>query len=95
MVYHAFFTTYQSYFPGPTALLSHQIGFGKRMTSYPTLKEKFSENFSYIEDRVIEDGNLITSQGPGTTFEFALKILEYLVGVEKMKTAKEPMKLNF
>ncbi len=34
-------------------------------------------------DRVVIDGNIITSQGPGTAMEFALKIVEMLVGGKK------------
>ena len=33
--------------------------------------------------RVIVDGNVITSQAPGTAMEFALKIVETLLGAEK------------
>jgi protein DJ-1 len=82
-------------FVGPTALLSHKIGFGRRLTSFPSLKDKFSQNYEYSGDRVVQDSNLITSQGPGTTFEFALKIVEYLEGAEKMQSVKQPMRLNF
>jgi protein DJ-1 len=53
-----------------------------------------SSLFNYKDDRVVHDGNLITSQGPGTTFEFALKIVEYLEGNEKMQSLIEPMRLK-
>ena len=42
---------------------------------------------------MVQDGNLITSQGPGTTFDFALKIVEYLEGAEKSNSLREPMRL--
>ncbi len=32
------------------------------------------------DDRVVEDGNIITSQGPGTSFDFALAIVRRLAG---------------
>lgn len=35
---------------------------------------------SEIENRVVVDGNLITSRGPGTSMEFALTIVEKLFG---------------
>lgn len=79
---------------GPTALLSHKVGLGKSVTSYPTLKDKLSNDFKYRDDRVVQDGNLITSQGPGTTFEFALKIIESLEGTEKAQSVAEPMRLK-
>ena len=82
------------FFKGPTALLSHKIGYGKNVTSYPSLKDKFTSTYQYKEDRVVHDGNLITSQGPGTTFEFALKIVEYLEGTEKMISVSDPMRVK-
>jgi protein deglycase len=38
---------------------------------------------SECNNRVIVDGNLITSQGPGTSIEFSLAIVEKLLGREK------------
>ena len=63
------------------------------ITSYPSFKEKLGANYVYKDDKVVQDGNLITSQGPGTTFEFALKIVEYLEGVDKAKSLRDPMRL--
>ncbi|CAO3651395.1 unnamed protein product [Cunninghamella echinulata] len=34
------------------------------------------------DDRVVIDGNLITSRGPGTAFLFALTLVEKLIGKE-------------
>ena len=36
----------------------------------------------YSEERVATDGHLITSRGPGTSFEFALTIVKALCGEE-------------
>jgi putative intracellular protease/amidase len=37
------------------------------------------KNYKYKPDeRVVVDGNLVTSQGPGSAFEFGLKIVELL-----------------
>ncbi len=81
---------------GPTALLAHKIGLGKKITSYPSFKDKLSGQYDYKEDdRVVADGNLITSQGPGTSFEFAIKIVEYLQGAEKSASLIAPMRLKF
>ena len=54
------------------------------MTGYPGLKEKISPA-KWMEKRVMFDPrvNLLTSQGPGTAIEFALKIIDLLVGKEK------------
>ncbi|XP_037566928.1 Parkinson disease protein 7 homolog [Dermacentor silvarum] len=63
----------------PIALMSHGIGQGKHVTSHPSKKEDISKgDYKYCEDRVVIDGQLITSRGPGTAFEFALAIVEKL-----------------
>ena len=43
------------------------------------------------EDRVIVDGQLITSRGPGTAFEFALALVRALYGNDKMNEIAKPM----
>lgn len=52
---------------------------GKKATAFPAMCNKLSDQ-SEIENRVIVDGNLITSRGPGTSIEFALVIVEKLFG---------------
>lgn len=47
--------------------------------------------YKYSEDCVVNDGKVITSRGPGTTFEFALKIVEKLQGAEKANSLVSPM----
>ncbi|KAJ3205372.1 hypothetical protein HK099_000855, partial [Clydaea vesicula] len=67
----------------PIALtpLTLQILAGKKITSHPSVKNQFDLNYyDYSEDRVVHDGNLITSRGPGTSCEFSLKIIETLIG---------------
>jgi 4-methyl-5(b-hydroxyethyl)-thiazole monophosphate biosynthesis len=52
---------------------------GKRATSYPG---NALPSATYVEERVVVDGNLITSRGPGTAVDFALAIAERLAGPE-------------
>ena len=47
--------------------------------------------YNYSEDRVVVDGKLVTSRGPGTTFEFALTLVELLVSKEKKDSLIPPM----
>lgn len=65
----------------PTAFKQHGIGAGKRLTSYPSTAENFKgTSYKYVEDQsVVVDGKLVTSRGPGTAFEFGLKLVELLV----------------
>ncbi|ORX72903.1 DJ-1 protein [Linderina pennispora] len=65
------------------------------VTSHPSVRDQLERDFAYKEDRVVVDRNLVTSRGPGTTFEFALKIVELLVGVDRAREIAGPMILNF
>ncbi|MED6135232.1 Protein DJ-1 B, variant 2 [Stylosanthes scabra] len=57
----------------------HGLLKGKKATAFPALCNKLSDP-SEAENRVIVDGNLVTSRGPGTSIEFALAIVEKLFG---------------
>ena len=55
---------------------------GKSATSFPGILDGV-EGVNYSEDAVVQDGKLITSRGPGTAMDFALTLIENLVGKEK------------
>ena len=57
----------------------HGLLKGKKATAFPVMCNKLSDQ-SEVENRVVVDGNLITSRGPGTSIEFALAIVEKLFG---------------
>lgn len=38
---------------------------------------------SYQNDAVVKDGMVITSRGPGTAMDFALELIETLIGEDK------------
>ncbi len=61
----------------PMALGSLGLLQGKRATSYPGF-EKELLGATVVSDRVVTDGNIITSRGPGTAMEFALEIASSL-----------------
>ncbi|XP_039126529.1 LOW QUALITY PROTEIN: protein DJ-1 homolog B-like [Dioscorea cayenensis subsp. rotundata] len=60
----------------------HGLLKGKKATAFPAMCNKLSDQ-SACENRVVVDGNLVTSRGPGTSMEFALAIVEKLFGREK------------
>ncbi|MBU2590846.1 MAG: DJ-1/PfpI family protein [Nitrospinae bacterium] len=67
----------------PTILSVLGLTKGKRLTSHPSFSKEFKEAV-YSEERVVVDGNMVTSRGPGTAMEFAFKILELLLGPGKV-----------
>jgi 4-methyl-5(b-hydroxyethyl)-thiazole monophosphate biosynthesis len=64
---------------------------GKKATCYPGCESDFSKTTVYSAERVVVDGNVITSQGPGTALEFALVIAAQLVGKEMADTVRGKM----
>jgi len=72
----------------PTVLSALGLLEGKRVTSFPSVKDQLSET-DYREERVVVDGNLITSRSPGTAMEFAMKLLELLCGREVMEKVNQ------
>lgn len=80
----------------PLALSAHKIGIGKSITSYPSVKDKLESEFKYVDNQiVVQDGKLITSRGPGTAYQFGLKIAEVLVGAEKAQEVAKGMLVNY
>ena len=56
---------------------------GRKITSYPSEQAKLDDgSLTYLQDRVVVDGNLITSRGAGTAAEFGFALLEALEGKE-------------
>jgi putative intracellular protease/amidase len=50
-----------------TVLKSHGIKLDSRVTSHPSVMKQLVKDFKYDDvSRVVVDGNLVTSRGPGT-----------------------------
>lgn len=69
---------------------AHGLLEGRRFTCYPGVADQI-QGGTYVEERVVEDGNLITSQGPGTAMAFALKLVELLTDAETAKQVADAM----
>jgi len=68
----------------PKALASAGLLDNKTVTCYPGALSSSLLNNTTINSTSIEiDGNIITSRGPGTAMDFALKLIELLEGQEK------------
>lgn len=66
----------------PTALSAAGVLDGKRVTSHPSVRKELGGAI-ITDERVVVDGNIITSQGPGTAMEFAFRLVEAMFGREK------------
>ncbi|MDD5416642.1 MAG: DJ-1/PfpI family protein [Candidatus Aenigmarchaeota archaeon] len=70
----------------PMILVKAGVLKDKRATIAPGLEKNLDMPRG---ERVVVDGNIITSQGPGTAMEFALKIVELLQGKPKAAQMKQ------
>ena len=68
----------------PKVLASAGLLEQRNATSFPgALDASTVPGMRYREDAVVQDGKVITSRGPGTAMDFALALIENLVGKEK------------
>jgi protein deglycase len=63
----------------PTVLEACGLLAGKRATSHPDHAREM-KSCRYEESDVVEDGNIITSRGAGTSIEFAAAVVRRLAG---------------
>jgi len=63
---------------------------GKEATCYPGF-EGYLQRAKVVDKRVAVGGNVITGRGPGCTVEFALKIVEVLLGQAKRREIAEAL----
>jgi 4-methyl-5(b-hydroxyethyl)-thiazole monophosphate biosynthesis len=66
---------------GPLVLQSAGILENRKVTCHPAVAQALTMPH-HVNDRVVEDRNLITSQAPGTAFEFALAVITRIEGSE-------------
>lgn len=55
-----------------------------QVTGFPGIVDNLEiKSMNYVDQPVVQDGNIITSVGPGTAMDFALYLLEQLQGLAK------------
>lgn len=74
----------------PLALRDAGLIAGKAITSYPGIEQELSGS-RYVQTRVVVDGNVVTSRGPGTAMEFSLKLVEIILGKNKAEELSETL----
>ena len=72
------------------ALQPHGLLDGIRATCYPTCQNEL-DPARVSNERVVADGHCVTSQGPATAIEFALKLVEVLFDAAKAKEVGDAM----
>jgi len=60
---------------------------GRKATCYPSFETRFGPTTQASKERVVVDGRIVTSRGPGTALEFSLRLVEMLCD---KKTAQGP-----
>ena len=68
----------------------HGLLKNRKATCHPGYAKELNDTAS-SHHRVVVDGNCVTSQGPGTAMDFALKLVEMLFGKQKMESVAEPL----
>ena len=73
-------------------LAAHALLEGCRATAHPAFVDRL-EDQTRVEERVVVDGRCVTSRGPGTALEFALRLVALLCGEDKAREVAAPMVL--
>ncbi len=76
----------------PKVLASIGMLDGKKATSFPgsVTQEEFPQ-VQISADAVVQDGNIVTSRGPGTAMDFTLKLIEILSGTETSEQVEQAL----
>lgn len=74
----------------PMVFGHHGIFNGQKATIYKGMEAEL-KGAVYVDEKVVVDGHIITSQGPATAMVFALKIIELLKGKEEAETIADEL----
>ncbi|MCB1762530.1 MAG: DJ-1/PfpI family protein [Gammaproteobacteria bacterium] len=76
----------------PKVLAAAGLLEGRCATAYPGTLEKTGRSGISIESSaVVRDGTIITSRGPGTAMDFALELIELLLGGAKRQQVEQAL----
>lgn len=79
----------------PAVVLSHAgVLKGRRATGYPGMEDQAAPGVRFVNERLVTDGTVTTSQGPGTAVEFSLELVRRLCGDAAVKGLKEKMVIS-
>ena len=76
----------------PKVLLNAGLLDGRKATAYPgVIDGLMTENSQLLAEAVVTDGKVVTSRGPGTAMDFALTLIERLLGAAKREEVETPL----
>ena len=76
----------------PKVLATNGILNGKKATAYPGSLDALDTSAIQLSQTPIEmDDKVITSRGPGTAMDFALSLIETLLGKEARESVEKPL----
>lgn len=79
----------------PMALLPRGLGAGRRITCYPALRDQIAPQVGeWVDQKVVWDGNLVTSQGPGTAIDLGLELAARLTTPDTATEVAAAMLVN-
>ena len=78
----------------PSVLAKAGVIQGKRATIFPGMEDTLT-GAQCSDERVVVDDKVITSQGPGTAMEFAIKLVEVLAGKSKAEEVTKEVLAKF
>ncbi|HEX3135318.1 MAG TPA: DJ-1/PfpI family protein, partial [Planctomycetota bacterium] len=74
------------------ALVLRGLCRGRRLTSYPGVRAQVEPYCAaWLDQRVVVDGNLITSQGPGTSLALGLELARMMAGADVASKVAQDM----
>lgn len=71
-------------------LLEHGLLESVKATAHPSVSDKLPDQ-GPVSERVVVDGQFVTSRGPGTSLEFSLELVKQLFGEAKSREVAGPM----
>ena len=69
----------------------HAMLEGKKATCYPGYEDQLGPKAVFVDERVVRDGLVVTSRGPGTAMEFSLELVRQLVDERTANVVAEKM----
>lgn len=76
----------------PKVLLNAGLLDGHKATAYPgVIDGRMAVGSELLDEAVVSDGRVVTSRGPGTAMDFALTLIERLLGAEQRKAVEDPL----